>query len=146
VVLQERVLGLLKEEQEKRGFALLLVSHDLERVNQVCDRVLVMHGGRLVEDVALRRDGAEVRESFRHPYSVLLQRAREAFSERPNVEREQGQGSGGDPGNRDGGCTFAAQCIMRAKMGKPEICTYVVPSLEAVAEHHAVACHFANDA
>lgn len=76
VMLQERVLELLKTEQERRQFALVLVSHDLDRVNQVCDRVLVMQGGRVVEQVTLRRNAGPVREQYCHPYSVLLQQAR----------------------------------------------------------------------
>ena len=55
VVLQEHVLSLLLAEQARRQFGLLLVSHDLDRVRQVCDRVLVMHEGRVVETVAVQR-------------------------------------------------------------------------------------------
>lgn len=76
VMLQEHVLSLLCAEQARRHFGLILVSHDLDRVQQVCDRTLVMYGGRVVEQVAADRRGARGRVVYTHPYSQALEAAR----------------------------------------------------------------------
>lgn len=146
VVLQERVLELLKREQEQRGFALILVSHDLDRVNQVCDRVLVMHGGRVVEHATLRRGAAPIREQYRHPYSILLQQAR------IDVGGFDGNSNGvddhlfaGDRRQRDSGCSFARSCGRRHTMGDPAQCWESVPALETIGAGQSVACHFKDE-
>jgi ABC-type glutathione transport system ATPase component len=76
VMLQEHVLSLLCAEQAQRNFGLILVSHDLDRVQQVCDRILVMYGGRVVENVATNRGSARHRVAYTHPYSQALEAAR----------------------------------------------------------------------
>ena len=148
VVLQERILELLKSEQEKRQFALILVSHDLDRVNQVCDRVLVMHGGRVVEQTTLRRNTGPIREQYRHPYSVLLQQARiDVGVSHAAVQAADTGGRSDQNGTsrpNDAGCTFARSCPRRVAMDDPAICWELVPPLIATATGQAVACHFSE--
>lgn len=76
VMLQEHVLSLLCAEQARRNFGLILVSHDLDRVQQVCDRIVVMYGGRVVENVVTNRTGARGKVVYTHPYSQALEAAR----------------------------------------------------------------------
>jgi ABC-type glutathione transport system ATPase component len=76
VVLQERIIAMLASEQRERGFALVLVSHDLDCVNQLCDRVLVMHAGCIVEDAKIASGLGLTEQEFTHPYSKALQSAR----------------------------------------------------------------------
>ena len=71
VTVQARVLDLRKELRTERDMALLLVTHNMGLVAEMCDRVIVMHGGRIVEM-------AEVNEIFdqpRHPYTQGLLRS-----------------------------------------------------------------------
>lgn len=71
VTVQAKVLDLLKDLRRERDMALLLVTHNMGLVAEMCDRVLVMHGGRIVEV-------AEVNEIFdqpRHPYTQGLLRS-----------------------------------------------------------------------
>lgn len=75
VLLQERVLALIRQQQRARAFGFVLVSHDLDRVHQVCDRVLVMRGGRLLEDVRIVRTNGRASDPYQHPYSRALRRA-----------------------------------------------------------------------
>ena len=148
VVLQERILELLKSEQEKRQFALILVSHDLDRVNQVCDRVLVMHGGRVVEQTTLRRDAGPIREQYRHPYSVLLQQARiDVGTSQASllvVDGDVPAGRNGAEASKDEGCSFARSCPRRVALDDPAICWESVPPLVATTADQAVACHFSE--
>ena len=147
VLLQERILGVLQSEQNSRGFALILVSHDLERVNQVCDRVLVMYGGRLMESLTVRRSGRPVREQFLHPYSILLQRARTGLVSAV----DGGSGNASDvvsPAHsavrdeRHEGCPFRGECPLWASRGYPGECERVFPEPTDLGEGHVVWCHF----
>ncbi|MGP4022644.1 dipeptide/oligopeptide/nickel ABC transporter permease/ATP-binding protein [Actinomadura sp. 3N407] len=63
VMVQAEVLGLLKRLQRERGLGVLLVTHDLGIVADVCDRVAVMHGGRVVETGPAARVLRDPRES-----------------------------------------------------------------------------------
>jgi peptide/nickel transport system ATP-binding protein len=82
VVLQERVLALLLKEQQTRGFGLILVSHDLDRVHQCCDHVIVMQHGRIVERATADRTRSGQPFHFTHPYSCALEAARSALAAR----------------------------------------------------------------
>lgn len=68
VTVQARILDLIAELQERRGTAVLYISHDLSLVRQISDRVAVMYAGRIVETGAAR----EVFEEPRHPYTIGL--------------------------------------------------------------------------
>ncbi|MGW8264891.1 MAG: ABC transporter ATP-binding protein [Longimicrobiales bacterium] len=65
VTIQAQILGLLRKLKEDRGMALLLISHDLRVVAQVCTTVFVMYGGRVVE----RGSAVEVFHRPKHPYT-----------------------------------------------------------------------------
>ena len=68
VTVQAQVLELLREQQRERGMALLLVSHDLGVLANSCGRVMVLHEGRLVEDVPTR----QLLAAPAHPQSQAL--------------------------------------------------------------------------
>jgi peptide/nickel transport system ATP-binding protein len=159
VVLQERILALLAFEQRQRGFALLLVSHDLDRVHQACDRVLVMYAGRLVEDLRLREHRTAPSEvsgtasasevGYRHPYAIALAAARDALL----TPSPQPVGSAAEvvtdvtSGNRSAGgvgCGFRGSCARWRALGRPSVCAEVDPPLLAITPQQRVACHFAD--
>ncbi|MGH7502389.1 MAG: ABC transporter ATP-binding protein [Longimicrobiales bacterium] len=71
VTIQAQILDLLAELRERLGMALLLITHDLGVVAQVCDRVAVMYAGRIVEEAPVAR----IFEDPRHPYTQGLLRA-----------------------------------------------------------------------
>ena len=68
---QEQVLQLLCELSRTRGMGLILVSHDLAVIARTTDRVLVMHQGRVVEEVP----ASGLMHDLRHPYSIALRAA-----------------------------------------------------------------------
>ena len=68
VIIQDQILSLLLRLQREAGLSLVLVSHDLSVVSQVCDRVAVMYAGQVVETASV---DAVLREP-RHPYTAAL--------------------------------------------------------------------------
>jgi peptide/nickel transport system permease protein len=68
VTLQAEILGLLRSLQRRTGMAVLIVSHDWQVVESVCDRVVVMYAGQVVES----SPAASLLESASHPYTRLL--------------------------------------------------------------------------
>jgi peptide/nickel transport system ATP-binding protein/oligopeptide transport system ATP-binding protein len=68
VIIQDQILSLLLELQREAGLSLVLVSHDLSVVAQVCDRVAVMYAGQIVELAGVD----DVLRSPKHPYTAAL--------------------------------------------------------------------------
>jgi peptide/nickel transport system ATP-binding protein len=138
VTIQAQILRLLLEVREAFGTAILYVTHDLATVAEICDRVLVMYAGHLVES-------APVRTLFAaplHPYTrALLGSIPPLSAER--VERLAAlPGTPPDPASWPAGCRFAPRCPLRAKLGGPAICEEADPAFDEVASDHRVACHF----
>ena len=68
VTVQDQILRLLKERRDSLGTSIILITHDLGVVSQICDRMAVMYAGRLVETGRVR----EVLEAPSHPYTRAL--------------------------------------------------------------------------
>ena len=105
VTIQAEVLDLLHELGEARGMAVLLITHDLSIIAGFTHRVLVMYGGRLVEQAGTTELYAEPR----HPYTGLLLRSI------PPLDRTEDRliaiaGSPPEPAARPDGCLFNPRC------------------------------------
>ncbi|MET9398006.1 dipeptide/oligopeptide/nickel ABC transporter permease/ATP-binding protein [Kitasatospora sp. NPDC002965] len=104
-VVQAEVLDLLDGLRKRRGLALLLVSHDLAVVADVCDRILVFYAGEIVEEGPT----AEVIARPAHPYTeALLQVA--SLGRRHRREPAVIPGRPPEPGTAGPGCRFADRC------------------------------------
>jgi oligopeptide/dipeptide ABC transporter ATP-binding protein len=137
VMIQAQVLELLKEIQKKLGLAIVLVTHDLGVVAEMCDDVVVMYGGKVAE-----YGPAElVYNQPQHPYT---QRLLEAF---PDLSRSIESSTGEDLATIPGtpprlnalppGCRFSPRCHKSI-----EICTQIAPKLVACSgTRHLAACH-----
>ena len=68
VTIQDQILALLLELQERSGMTLVLVSHDLAVVAETCDRIAVMYAGRIVETAPTKA----IFDAPRHPYTLGL--------------------------------------------------------------------------
>jgi peptide/nickel transport system ATP-binding protein/oligopeptide transport system ATP-binding protein len=68
VIIQDQILSLLVDLQRDLGMSMVLVSHDLSVIAQVCDRVAVMYGGQIVE----LADTADLLQRPQHPYTAAL--------------------------------------------------------------------------
>ena len=130
VTVQAQILELLRRLQRELGMSILLISHDLGIVAEVCKRVLVMYAGRIVERATV---DALFRQP-RHPYTVGL------LSSSPRLGRRRATlptipGMVPAPDQRGTGCYFAERCPRVT-----ERCAIDTPALAAVGPDHDVAC------
>lgn len=99
------VLRLLKEVQVKGRMGLVLISHDLSVVSRVCERVVVLYGGQVVESGPTR----DILENPKHPYTVGLLNSRLHWEEgRRTLEPIPGEVP--EAGDWPGGCRFHTRC------------------------------------
>jgi peptide/nickel transport system permease protein len=106
VSVQHEILRLLRRVNEESGAAILFISHDLAVIASLCDRVLVMYAGQLVEELAASR----LQTGPSHPYTRALLRCVPTMS----TDRSRPLPAiGGNPPRGDGistGCPFAPRC------------------------------------
>ena len=130
--LQAQILDLIQTLQKRFGLALLLISHDLPLVSQVCDQIAVMYHGRVVE----HGTAAEVLASPAHPYTRGLIRCQPDLSH--HFERrplETIPGAAPAAGEELQGCGFAPRCTEAHPL-----CRDSVPAARPISETHWVAC------
>lgn len=131
VVVQRDILAKLVELKRTLGFSILLISHDLPLMLEMCDRIGVLYAGRLVE----LAPSAVLRAGATHPYTRGLMRAFPPLTG-PKVPLEGIPGSPPSLRSPPPGCRFAPRCasVMRE-------CTARAPALEARGPEHFAACH-----
>jgi oligopeptide/dipeptide ABC transporter ATP-binding protein len=105
VSLQDQILGLLQELRVELGMAIIFVSHDLAVLAELCDRLVVMYAGHIVE----AGPTPDVLGQPGHPYTAGLLAAIPSFE---RVDRESAciPGQPPDPSERRPGCPFAPRC------------------------------------
>jgi oligopeptide/dipeptide ABC transporter ATP-binding protein len=131
VTIQVQILALLDRMRKEHGTGIVLISHDLTLVAQVCDRIAVMYAGQVVEIGPT----AKVMGSPRHPYTVALAASVPSLATRPG---ELLPALGGAPPVMTGlgpGCSFAPRCPL-----VEERCLRVEPTLAPVDPDRLVAC------
>jgi len=134
VSVQATILALFEELRSRLGIGVLMISHNLAAVRQLCDRVAVMYLGRIIE-VGMR---AEIFGDPRHPYTQALLTAAPRLRSSLEDERPRLRGEPPSATNRPSGCAFHPRCP-RAE----DICSVERPELEPIAGSAAVAaCHF----
>jgi peptide/nickel transport system ATP-binding protein len=107
VMVQAQVLNLIKELVAEHGISLIMISHDLSVLADVCDRLAVMYAGRVVE----QGPSGEVFRDARHPYSRALAAAFPTVGD--PASRLAPKGLGGDPPDPmelPTGCAFHPRC------------------------------------
>jgi oligopeptide/dipeptide ABC transporter ATP-binding protein len=125
VTVQAQVMELLAREQQTRHMALLLVSHDLSLVGEVCDRVVVMYAGQVVE----RGEAQRVLKRPRHPYTRGLLDSSPALG---STKLKEIPGVLPDLRTPPKGCRFADRCGLAQ-----ERCRTEAPAFE-----NDLRCHF----
>lgn len=136
VSVRAQTLNLLEDLQAELGLTYIFISHDLSVVQHICDRVVVMYVGKVVE-VASTTD---LYFTPRHPYTEALLSAvpkpdPEALSSRIIL-----QGEVADPSNVPPGCAFHPRCPYAT-----DLCRTVEPALETLSDGRQVRCHRAHE-
>ena len=139
VTIQAQVLEVLKTVQEETDAATILITHDLGIVAELCDRVIVMYAGKIVE----HGDVHTIFQSPRHPYTIGLMDSLPKLTE----DEEWLRPIPGQPPsliNRPAGCAFHPRCFLSQGRLK---CREEVPPLRSVdaGDEHRAACHFAEE-
>jgi oligopeptide/dipeptide ABC transporter ATP-binding protein len=136
VTIQQQVLQLLGSIRAASGVAILLITHDVAVVRQVCDRVLVMYAGRIVEELP----AADLASGARHPYTRALVAAvpdMESDLDRPLAVIP---GRPVEPWDVPVGCAYAARCPLADQHCRDED-----PALVADGAGRRVACWHAGE-
>ncbi|WP_055669593.1 ABC transporter ATP-binding protein [Desnuesiella massiliensis] len=130
VTIQAQVLEMMNKLKRDLGTSMLLITHDLGVVAQVCDKVAIMYGGEIVEAGSLE----DIFENTKHPYTMGL------FGSIPNMEDDVDRlspikGLMPDPTNLPSGCKFHPRC----PYAKP-ICQEKIPTKTEVSPGHKTIC------
>jgi len=136
VTVQTQILRLLAEKQREYNLAILLITHDFSVVSAFADRVVVMYGGRVMEQGRT----ADIMRHPRHPYTRALIRcslmqpddsgALPVISQAPSSALDI-----------ETGCCFAPRCSVAGGAGLTALCTRTEPALVGVADGCKARCH-----
>jgi peptide/nickel transport system ATP-binding protein len=131
VTVQARMLALIDRLVDEEGAALLFITHDLAVMASLCDRVIVMYGGRVVED----GEAGEVLGAPRHPYTAGLVAASAATATAPPGERLPTIVGSVPPAGR-----FPSGCVFRNRCPRADGSCEAIPALVELAPGHHAAC------
>lgn len=134
VTIQAQFLQLLKSIQREFNLSLIVVTHDFGIVAKICDRVMVMYAGKIVENAPIK----EIFNNPRHPYTIALMNSLPKLDQNieilPSID-----GQPPDLGNLPPGCSFASRCPQVM-----DICTQEFPSESVVDDGHTMSCWIAS--
>lgn len=130
VTIQAQILELIQDIQKKMGMAVILITHDLGVVAELCDEVIVMYGGKIVE----RGTADEIFYNAKHEYTKgLLKSIPSADGSKERLVPISG--SAIDLLNLPKGCSFSPRCPHTMK-----ICLEKYPTEEVVNDYHKCSC------
>ena len=135
VTIQAQVLILINELKQKYHMSMLMITHDLGIVAEVCDEVSIVYAGRILEHGTLE----DIFDNMRHPYTKGL------FGALPDIEVRRTElkpikGLMPDPTNLPSGCPFHPRCDYAM-----EVCSQVLPENKWLSDTHCVQCHLYKD-
>lgn len=131
VTIQDQIMQLINDLRRELNMSVILVTHDLGVIAQMCDRVAVMYAGKIVE----MTDTVTLFAKPRHPYTYGL------MGSLPNQDKvgsqlEAIQGNPPSLAHLPEGCSFAPRCKYAT-----DLCTKEMPELVEVEPGHSVRCH-----
>ena len=135
VTIQAQVLDMMRGLRDKYGTSMIMITHDLGIVAEICDTVAIVYGGKVIEYGTLE----DVYNNTRHPYTEGL------FNSLPDLDHRENKlkpikGLMPDPTNLPEGCTFYPRCDYAT-----EICKTVKPKKVYRNEEHYVECHLYDE-
>ena len=132
VTIQAQILELMQKMKEEYKMSLILITHDLGVIANMCSRVVVMYGGLIMEEGALR----DIFYRTGHPYTLGLL---ESIPKHDKQRLVPIYGTPPDLLNPPKGCPFAARCKYAMKL-----CQENLPQLTEIGEGHRSACWLHN--
>lgn len=135
VTIQAQIIDVLQEVNQQHGTAILLISHDVGVIAEICTRVLVMYAGRIVEDA----DVQGLLNAPAHPYTQALIAAVPSLRADREAPLETIPGRLPDLDAMPPGCAYAPRCPMAV-----DRCRIDVPLLEEITSGRRVACWVAQ--
>jgi oligopeptide/dipeptide ABC transporter ATP-binding protein len=132
VSIQAQIINLLIDLQEEFNHSYIIIAHDLAVVEHICDRIVVMYLGKVVESAPY----ADLYTNPKHPYTRALLSAIPVTHPKESKNRIILQGDVPSPINPPSGCYFHPRCSHRF-----EGCDREEPELKTVEGRHQVACH-----
>jgi len=130
------ILSLIRKAARERGVAVVLVSHDLSVLENICDQIAVMYLGRIVEQGPV----SEVFARPRHPYTKALISAVPSVEQTKRRTRTTLKGEPPQPSQRPPGCSFHPRC----PRGDDPRCRSEIPRLEGGEHQYACWCPLPN--
>ena len=132
VSVRAQILNLLDDLQKELKLTYMFVSHDLSVIEHICDRVVIMYLGKVVE-IGTKDD---IFKNPQHPYTQALLSAIPMVGKKDRGERIILEGDIPSPVNPHAGCRFHTRCKYAT-----ERCATEVPELHCTGGEHCVACH-----
>ena len=131
VSVQAQVLNLIKKLQAANALTYLFITHDLNVVRHIADRVMVMYLGKLVEEGTV----ADIFERPLHPYTRALLSANPEIDPNLRGERTLLEGDVPSPADPPPGCSFHTRCPLAES-----VCREIEPELRQIGDRN-VSCH-----
>lgn len=130
VTIQAQILDMMRSLQKKQGTSMILITHDLGVVAEMCDHCAVMYAGELVEYGTVE----EIFDHPKHPYTKAL------YQSIPSLDKDVDRlhvvpGMVTDPSNLPEYCSFADRCEMKC-----DLCEKADPEMIKLSEDHCVKC------
>lgn len=130
VTIQAQILDMMRSLQKKQGTSMILITHDLGVVAEMCDHCAVMYAGELVEYGTVE----EIFDHPKHPYTKAL------YQSIPSLDKDVDRlhvvpGMVTDPSNLPEYCSFADRCE-----AKCDLCEKADPKMIKLSENHCVKC------
>ncbi|MGC8926353.1 MAG: ABC transporter ATP-binding protein [Myxococcota bacterium] len=137
VTIASGILSLIKHMKQRKGISLIFISHDMNIVEKIADRIIVMYGGTIME----AGSASEILNNPMHPYTLALKRLFE--ERRKGHQRRLMEIKGFVPSIRDmpAGCPFNPRCNRAT-----DICRERFPELLTEGESHQIRCLNYKDA
>jgi oligopeptide/dipeptide ABC transporter ATP-binding protein len=132
VSIQAQIINLLMDLKKDFDLSLIVISHDLAVVEYLCDRILVMYLGKIIEEARY----ADLYNNPKHPYTQALLSAAPVSDPLAPKNRILLEGDVPSPIDPPSGCRFHTRCPQ-----KMDICTRVEPYFSNMGDGHVVACH-----
>ena len=131
VTIQDQILKQMRRMQHEFGTSIMFITHDLGVVAELCDRVVVMYGGLVMETASIE----DIFENPKHPYTLGLLASIPKLNQDKNERLVSIPGSPPDMTNPPKGCPFAPRCAYARN-----ICAASLPEFTDISDGHKSRC------